>query len=160
MHELARPEWNPVYYHRAAANGVGYDRTKSGSDALGQYAPEAAARLASDPKFLLWFHHVAWDAPVEGTTLWNALVRHYDRGVADVVAMRATWARMQPYVDHDRWQLTDDFLAIQRNEAQWWRDACLAYFMSINHRPLPAGDAPPAHDLAWYEALKFPYAPH
>jgi alpha-glucuronidase len=31
--------------------------------------------------------------------------------------------------------------------------------MSVNHLPLPAGMAPPAHDLDWYKQQRFPFAP-
>src|SRR5205085_5101899 len=32
-----RADWNPVYYHRADAQGLGFDRTATGSDTLSQY---------------------------------------------------------------------------------------------------------------------------
>src|SRR5690606_8068340 len=38
--ELSRPEWNPVYYHRADEIGLGFDRTSTGSNAIEQYFPE------------------------------------------------------------------------------------------------------------------------
>lgn len=158
--DLARPEWNPAYYHRADAHGIGFDRTAKGSDALAQYAPAAARRLAADPKYLLWFHHLAWTDTVPGQgPLWDALVGHYDHGVTEVAAMRATWATLARFVDRERFAKTSDYLAIQEREALWWRDACISYFQSLNHLPLPPGSAPPAHPLAWYEALRFPYAP-
>ncbi|MFZ2995803.1 alpha-glucuronidase family glycosyl hydrolase [Sphingobium sp.] len=162
--DLARPEWNPVYYHRADASGIGFDRTKTGSNAIAQYAPALARRLA-DPRTtperdLLWFHHVGWDQKLAfGETLWNALVHHYDAGVADVVAMQATWNGLAQQIDADRFAQTQTFLAIQHREAIWWRDACIAYFQSIAKRPLPPGSAAPAHPLDWYKALQFPFAP-
>ncbi len=162
--DLARPEWNPVYYHKADANGIGFDRTKSGSDAVGQYAPPLAKLLASakttPERELLWFHHLPWDYRLKsGDNLWDGLVRHYDNGVRYVADMQTTWASLKPYVDADRFAETEAFLTIQHREAQWWRDASIAYFQSVSKRPLPAGSAAPAHDLNWYKALKFPYAP-
>ncbi len=162
--DLARPEWNPVYYHRADKAGIGFDRTRTGSDAVGQYAPSIARRLA-DPKTtperdLLWFHHVAWDRRMaSGRTLWEDLVAHYDRGVGYVAGMRRAWDSLRPLVDEERWTKTASYLAVQQREAQWWRDASLAYWMSVNGRALPAGVAPPPHPLAWYEAISFPHAP-
>jgi alpha-glucuronidase len=164
IHDLARPEWNPAYYNRADQTGIGMDRTASGTKALGQYAP-AIDRLWSNPKttpdnLLLWFHHVPWDARMaSGRTLWEELLHHYDTGVADVATMRAAWARMKPYVDADRFDQTSVFLTIQQREAQWWRDACIAYFQSVSKKPLPAGVAPPAQSLEYYESLHFSYAP-
>jgi alpha-glucuronidase len=98
---LARPEWNPVYYHKADAQGIGFDRTASGSNAVAQYAPPVAARLsalATTPeKEWLWFHHVGWDQKLaSGEPLWDAMVHHYDRGVAYVGQMQATWDSLRP----------------------------------------------------------------
>ena len=162
--ELARPEWNPVYYHRADAQGIGFDRTKTGSNAVAQYAPQVARQLANPAttpeKDLLWFHHVGWDARLaSGETLWNGLVHHYDAGVAYVRDMQATWNSLRPYVDAERFAETEALLSIQAREAQWWRDASIAYFQSISKRPLPQGAAAPEHSLEWYKALNYPYAP-
>jgi alpha-glucuronidase len=164
VHDLPTPEWNPAYYNRADAEGIGFDRTKSGSDAVDQYAPPVASTFADidtvGDKYLLWFHHVAWDHRMpSGKTLWVSLVDHYDRGVDEVAAMERTWAVMRPYVDADRYAKAATFLAIQHREAKWWRDASIAYFQTFSKRPLPPGAAPPAHHLAYYEALRFPHAP-
>ncbi|KFD28943.1 alpha-glucuronidase family glycosyl hydrolase [Sphingobium yanoikuyae] len=162
--ELARPEWNPVYYHKADKQGIGFDRTRTGSNATGQYAP-ALAKLLDNPKTtpereLLWFHHLPWDYRLQsGETLWDGLIHHYDRGVETVAAMQRDWAKLKPQVDAERFAQVETFLAIQHREAQWWRDACIAYFQSVSGRPLPAGSAAPAHPLDWYKALSFPYAP-
>jgi len=162
--ELARPEWNPVYYHKADRQGIGFNRTRTGSNATGQYAP-ALAKLLDNPmttpeRDLLWFHHLPWDYRLQsGETLWDGLIHHYDRGVETVAAMQRDWAKMKPQVDAERFAQVETFLAIQHREAQWWRDACIAYFQSVSGRSLPAGSAAPAHPLDWYKALSFPYAP-
>ena len=162
--DLARPEWNPVYYHKADAGGIGFDRTKTGSNAVAQYAPPVAKMLANpkttSERDLLWFHHVGWDAKLKsGETLWNGLIHHYDAGVAYVAAMRRTWDSLRPFIDAERFAQTRTFLGIQHREAKWWRDASIAYFQSISKRPLPADAAAPDHDLNWYKSLNFPYAP-
>jgi alpha-glucuronidase len=162
--DLARPEWNPVYYHKADARGVGFDRTRTGSDAISQYAPAVAKRLASPRTTpdtdLLWFHHLPWDYRLKsGETLWDGMVHRYDRGVAYVAGMQRTWDSLRPLVDAERFAQTQAFLNIQHREAVWWRDASIAYFQSINHLPLPAGSVAPAHDLDFYKRLSFPYAP-
>jgi alpha-glucuronidase len=159
-----RADWMPPYYHRADADGIGADRSASGSNAVSQYAQPLAAQF-NDPKltpekYLLWFHHLNWDYPMaSGRTLWDELVIHYTRGVEYVREMRRTWATLAPYVDSERFAETSAFLAIQEKEAHWWRDACIAYFQSISKRPLPNGYAPPEHTLAEYEAISTPYAP-
>jgi len=155
-----RADWTSVYYHRASADGVGFDRTAKGSNAIAQYAPQAAAALLADERHLLWFHRVPWDHKMKsGRTLWDELVVRYSAGVEQVRDMRRTWAAMSPYVDTQRHAEVAAYLAVQEREAQWWRDACVAYFQTFAKRPLPAGYAPPPHPLAYYEALKFPYAP-
>ena len=159
-----RADWTSVYFNKADAGGIGFDRTSSGSNAVAQYAPDVAARF-EDPKrtpenLLLWFHHLPWDYPLSsGDTLWDSLVRHYSQGVGTVAAMRKTWAELAPMIDEERAAQITAFLAIQEQEAQWWRDASVAYFQSLSKRPLPAGFAPPPHTLQYYEALCFPYAP-
>ncbi|MBH1998669.1 MAG: alpha-glucuronidase [Sphingomonadaceae bacterium] len=162
--DLARPEWNPVYYHKADANGIGFDRTKTGSNATGQYAAPVAKMLdkvkTTPERDLLWFHHVGWDSKLQsGETVWNGLVHRYDRGVAYVAGMQTSWEALRPYVDAERFAETQALLGIQHREAQWWRDASIAYFQSIAKRPLPADAAPPAQTLDWYKAQNFPYAP-
>jgi len=155
-----RADWTSVYYHRASAGGVGFDRTAKGSNAIAQYAPAAAAALLADERYLLWFRRVPWDHRMKsGRTLWDELVVRYSVGVDEVKAMRRTWAAQAPYVDPERHAQIAAFLAIQEQEAQWWRDACIAYFQTFSQRPMPAGYAPPPHPLEWYEALSFPYAP-
>jgi alpha-glucuronidase len=164
VHELARPEWNPVYYHKADSTGIGYDRTRTGSNAVAQYAAIVAHQFAdvktTPERDLLWFHHVGWDYRMtSGRTLWEDLVAHYDLGVGQVADMHRDWQTLAPYIDKDRFAKTDVFLTIQRREAQWWRDACLAYFSSVSGRALPAGETPPAKTLPEYEAISFPYEP-
>jgi alpha-glucuronidase len=162
--DLARPEWNPVYYHKADAAGIGFDRTAHGTNAVAQYAPQVAAQFGDvkrvPEQFLLWFHHVPWDYRTRsGRSLWDELVTRYDRGVDAVAAMQATWNGLEHRIDDRRWAEVRDFLAIQRKEAIWWRDASIAYFQSVSKRPLPAGHAAPPHDLDWYKAIQTPYAP-
>lgn len=164
VHELARAEWNPVYYHQADAIGIGVDRTATGTNAISQYAPPIAKQLArvetTPEKYLLWFHHVPWDYRLKsGHILWDELALHYQTGVEQVAAMQQQWRALQPFVDQERFDKTDAFLTIQRHEAEWWRDACLQYFQTFSKRSIPTGVPAPAHPLVYYQALDFPFAP-
>ena len=159
-----RADWTSVYYAKAGPDGVGFDRTATGSNAVAQYAPVVAQRFSDlktvDERDLLWFHHVPWDYRLKsGVSLWDGMVTHYSRGVSYVDGMGKTWETLAPYVDPERHAQVASFLAIQRHEAQWWRDASIAYFQTFSKRPLPAGEAAPAHSLEYYESLNFPYAP-
>jgi alpha-glucuronidase len=159
-----RADWTSVYFNRADASGIGFDRTATGSNAVAQYAPQVAAEFAdlkrTPEKLLLWFHHVPWDYKMHsGRTLWDELVIHYTQGVQTVADMRHTWAGLAGQVDAERYAQASTFLEIQEKEAKWWRDASIAYFQTFSHRALPAGYAAPEHDLTYYEALCFPFAP-
>jgi alpha-glucuronidase len=161
---LSRPEWNPVYYHKADKNGIGFDRSKTGSNATAQYAP-AVAKLFDDiktcpEKDLLWFHHLPWDYKLKsGQTLWNGIALKYQEGVDEVAKMQVTWNNMQPYVDETRFKEVQMLLNIQYKEAKWWRDACLLYFQQFSGKELPKGVEKPTQSLEYFESLKFPFAP-
>ena len=159
-----RADWTSVYYHRADRNGIGFDRSATGSNAVAQYAPPLADSFGDvkrvPEQFLLWFHHLPWDYRTRsGRPLWDELVHRYTRGVNEVKKMRTTWDGLRGHVDDERHAQVAAFLAIQQKEAQWWRDASIAYFQHVNGLPLPPGYAPPAQSLEYYEALSFPYAP-
>jgi alpha-glucuronidase len=159
-----RADWTSVYYHRADRNGIGFDRSATGSNAVAQYAPPVAAEFGDvkrvPEKYLLWFHHVPWNYPTRsGRPLWDELVHRYTHGVDEVKRMRGTWAGLEGRVDPERFEQVAAFLSIQQKEAQWWRDASIAYWQSINGLPLPAGYGHPAQSLEFYKALEFPHAP-
>jgi alpha-glucuronidase len=91
--------------------------------------------------------------------LWDELVTRYSRGVAQVAAMQRVWATVAPSVDAERAAVVTAMLDVQRREAQWWRDASVAYWQSISKRPLPKGEASPLETLNAYKRRSFPYAP-
>ncbi|MET0533735.1 MAG: alpha-glucuronidase family glycosyl hydrolase [Steroidobacter sp.] len=159
-----RADWTSVYYHRADEKGIGFDRTKTGSNAVAQYAPQVAAQFGDikrvPEEFLLWFHHVPWDYKTKsGRILWDELIYRYTHGVELVREMSQTWQSLAPQVDAERHAEVAAFLRIQEKEAKWWRDASIAYFQTFSKRPLPAGFAAPEHSLDYYKSLEFPYAP-
>ncbi len=161
---LSRPEWNPVYYHKADKNGIGFDRTPSGSNASAQYEKEVAAQfnnLSSCPeKDLLWFHHLPWDYQLKnGKSLWDNLALKYQEGVYQVEAMQSTWQSMKNYIDEQRFHEVEMLFNIQQKEAKWWRDACLLYFQQFSEKELPVEVEKPTHSLEYFQSLKFPFAP-
>ena len=162
--DLGRPEWNPCYYHQANAEGIGFDRTAGGSNALEQYAPEVAAQWADpatmDQRMLLWFHHLPWDhSMLSGRTLWEELVGRYDRGVTWTNGAVARWAALEGHIDPARFSDVSEYIQIQQREARWWRDASIAYWQSLNGLALPEGTRPPEHTIEHYMGLSFPEAP-
>jgi alpha-glucuronidase len=152
-----RADWNPVYYHRADAPGLGFDRTETGSNTVSQYHRPVRDRFANlrdcPEKFLLWFHHVAWDYRLRsGRTLWDELALHYQRGVEWVRAARKSWDSLAAVIDPERHGEVAQKLMIQERDAAWWRDACLLYFQAFSQRPLPAGVEKPQKTLEEYKA--------
>lgn len=133
-------EWCPVYYHKADAQGVGFDRSSKGTDAVGQY-PEPYRSLydniATCPEeYLLWFHHVPWTYKMKsGSTLWQELCMKYNMGVAMVEVYRDFWhtSAKQYMKGHEQeWQHTDSLLNVQLENAKEWRNTCLKYFQTFS----------------------------
>ena len=152
-----RDDWNPVYYHKANTLGIGFDRTRTGSNTVNQYHLPVRRQFSDvrqcPEKLLLWFHHVAWDHRMKsGRTLWDELAHRYQAGVDWVRAARRQWARLARTIDHERHAAIDKKLAIQERDAVWWRDASLLYFQTFSRRPLPNGVEPPAKTLEEYKA--------
>ncbi len=142
-----RPDWQPPYYHKADAEGIGFDRTRSGSGNAYQYNEPLAstfADLSTCPEnLILWFHHVPWDYTLSsGRTMWDEICLHYDAGVRQVEDFQKTWDRVKPYVSPVLWREAAEKLDIQKHDAEWWRDACVGYFQTISKRPLPADVRP------------------
>ena len=133
-------EWCPVYYHKADVQGVGFDRSSKGTDAVGQY-PEPYRSLYDNietcpEEYLLWFHHVAWDYKMKsGSTLWQELCMKYNMGVAMVEVYRDFWhtSAKQYMKGHEQeWQHTDSLLNVQLENAKEWRNTCLKYFQTFS----------------------------
>lgn len=133
-------EWCPVYYHKADAQGVGFDRSSKGTDAVGQY-PEPYRNLYDNietcpEEYLLWFHHVPWTYKMKsGSTLWQELCMKYNMGVAMVEVYRDFWhtSAKQYMKGHEQeWQHTDSLLNVQLENAKEWRNTCLKYFQTFS----------------------------
>ena len=159
-----RADQTSVYYHRADANGIGFDRTATGSNAVAQYAPTVRDRFANlktvTDDYLLWFHHLPWDYKMaSGRSLWDELTFRYCRGVEFVRGMEKTWLGLSTFVDPERYEETRAFLAIQESEARWWRDASVLYFQTFSKRPIQDSCGPPAETLEHFMANNPRYVP-
>lgn len=133
-------EWCPVYYHKADAQGIGFDRSSKGTDAVGQY-PEPYRSLYDNietcpEEYLLWFHHVPWTYKMKsGSTLWQELCMKYNMGVAMVEVYRDFWhtsAKLYMKGHEQEWQHTDSLLNVQLENAKEWRNTCLKYFQTFS----------------------------
>lgn len=155
-----RADQTSLYFHKADAKGLGFDRTsKTGSNAVAQYnSPlrEMWDNIATTPeKDLLWFHHVAWDYKMKsGKTLWIELIEHYNKGIEGVKQMQKVWNAMEGKIDAERFKDQQRALAIQLEDAELWKGACLTYFQTFSKMPIPAELGIPKHDLDYYQKLR------
>ncbi|MDI9613348.1 MAG: alpha-glucuronidase [Acidobacteriota bacterium] len=163
--EGMRPDWTPPYYHQADAGGIGFDRTRRGSDAVSQYAGPLAA-LFDDPEtcpemYLLWFHHLPWNHKMKsGRTLWDEIACRYQRGLDQVREFQKVWDRVEPYVDAERFAAVQSKLRRHCRDAQIWKDACLLYFQQFSRMPIPYELERPVQDLEELMKIELPWLHH
>ena len=149
----SRPDWEPAYYHKAAADGIGFDRTsKTGTDAVSQYHEPLRSlydNVETCPKeLILWFHHLPWDYKMKsGRTLWNELCYTFEEGIKEARGFISTWESVEKYVDPYRYGQIHDKLIRQAKDAIWWRDALMLYFQQYSKMDIPSDCTQPQHTL-------------
>ena len=157
----ARQDWLPSYYHRADKQGIGFDRSSKGSNAVAQY-PETLAKQydkidTCPEEYLLWFHHVPWSHRMKsGRSLWDELCHHYDNGVRQVRDFQKIWDAAEKYIDAERFHEVQSKLKIQARDAVWWKDACLLYFQEFSGMPIPYEIERPIHELKDLQKVHLP----
>lgn len=148
-----RRDWLPVFYNRADADGIGFDRTKAtGTDNTSQYHPDFGGRMEDistcPDKYLLWFHHVSWNHKCQsGRTVWEELCFRYQNGLNEARELQRQWNRLEGAVDPEIFHDVQVRLMTQTRDAEWWKDGCLLYFQSLNGMPFPDFLEPPVHTL-------------
>lgn len=156
------PLWTAFDYHKVTADSIGVDRTRTGSNAVGQYH-EPLASTFNDPKtcpvnLLLWFHRVPWTYKMpSGQNLWYEMVDYYYKGVDGVRQMEHIWDTLDGKIDKERFEHVKSLLKLQEDEAVWWRDGCLLFFGQYSKMPIPAKYEQPKHSLEYYKKIPFPY---
>lgn len=161
---LNRPDWNPVYYHKADSIGIGFNRTATGTNALAQYSTEVQNQFNDVNKcpedYLLWFHHVPWDHRMRsGRNLWEELCNKYYTAVDSVKRIQQQWNKLGKYIDAERFDHVKQLLSIQVKDAIWWRNACLLYFQTFSKTPIPSQYEKPDKTLEYYQNIRILYAP-
>ena len=154
----AQPNWKSTYYHKAGADGIGFNRTSTGSNAVGQYFPPVRDKfenLATCPEnLLLWFHHVKWDYKTKsGKSLWDELCYHYYAGTDGVKEMRKTWNSIEGSIDSETFNKVKTLMQIQEEEAVVWRNSCVLYFQTFSKMPIPNTLQAPDKPLSYYKEL-------
>lgn len=161
----ARPDWMPSYYHKADKQGIGFDRSHTGSNATAQY-PDSLCHLYDDirtcpDEYLLWFHHASWQHTMQsGRTLWDELCYRYDHGVQQVRSFQKKWDLTENYIDAERFKDVQSRLKIQARDAVWWKDACLLYFQEFSGMRAPYEVERPIHELDDLKQVKLPIDNH
>jgi alpha-glucuronidase len=138
----SRPDWTATYYHQASEDGIGFDRTRSGSRAVEQYFPPVCEMFNDitrcPEKFLLWFHRCAWDYQIKsGKTLWEGLCAKYQQGTEEAAALQKTWQSLDGKIDSRRHREVAERLAVQVADAARWREQILEYFGRFSNLPVP-----------------------
>ena len=156
------PLWTAFDYHKVTTDSIGVDRTRTGSNAVGQYH-EPLASTFNDPKtcpvnLLLWFHRIPWTYKMpSGQYLWYEMVDYYYKGVDGVRQMENIWNTLDGKIDKERFEHVKSLLKLQEDEAVWWRDGCLLFFGQYSKMPIPAKYEQPKHSLEYYKKIPFPY---
>ncbi len=121
LEKSGRPDWTSVYYHRAAADGIGFDRTGGMSNALSLYAPEVQAQWKNpdecDLNYLMWFHHLPWNYKLStGNILWDELMLRYYSGAEEVQGFIEQWASLKSEIDPEIFDNVLGRLQIQKKK--------------------------------------------
>ncbi len=128
-----RHDWSSTYYHKAGKDGIGFNRSSTGTNAVNQYHPPLNtiwdSPEACPNEYLLWFHHLPWSYRMKsGDTLWHQLQTRYNSGVDEVRDMQKMWLSLSGKIDHERFEHVKKRLQLQLENAEIWRDTCLKYF--------------------------------
>lgn len=154
----ARADWTPPYYHQADSLGIGFNRTKSGSNAVSQYHEPLASRfnnVNTTPEiYLLWFHHLPWNHQMKsGHSLWDELCYHYDKGVNQARDFQKTWDKVEAYTNKQGFIEMQKVLKQQAFDAKIWSDACILYFQQFSQKPVPYDLERPVFDLDFMKTV-------
>jgi alpha-glucuronidase len=157
--DLPRPDWTAVYYHKADEEGIGFDRTESGSNAIEQYNEPLETQFrnpeTTPEDLILWFHHLPWEYQMDsGRTLWEELVHKYYKGVETVRWMQKEWDSTEGLIDQQRFEFVKALLEIQEKDAVIWRNSCVLYFQTFSDEPIPDKYEKPEHSLNYYKQLE------
>ncbi len=122
-------------WHKADAQGVGFDRTvATGTGFVGQYSPAAAKlyeTLENCPDDLVLFmHHVPYTYKLHSgrTVIQYIYDSHYD-GAEAVSKYARDWKSLKGHVDESRYEAVLAQLEYQAGQAVVWRDAVTNWFL-------------------------------
>ncbi|WP_227378704.1 alpha-glucuronidase family glycosyl hydrolase [Haladaptatus halobius] len=134
-------------YHGGAEDGIGVDRTASGSGYAGQFRDPVAERYESPEtcprELLLFFHHLPWEYDLDGTTVVQRLYDNCFEGVEAVRDMRDRWNELEDAIDEKRYRHVAERFDEQLDHAKLWRDTLVSFFHDHADVPDERGRVPP-----------------
>ncbi|MEY7848518.1 alpha-glucuronidase family glycosyl hydrolase [Natrarchaeobius sp. A-rgal3] len=139
--------WEWPEYHGATAEGIGVDRTSSGSGYAAQYR-DPLTELYDDPEscpeeLLLFFHHLPWEYELtDGTTVIQRLYDNLHAGAATVDDLRERWLDLEGSVDERRHRHVTARFDEHALQAKRWRDTLCTYFYEKSGVPDERGRVP------------------
>jgi len=124
-------------WFRADKEGVGMDRTSTGTGYAQQYPPELAMRYESvtdcPEELLLFFHHVPYDFKLKsGKTLVQSIYDEHYASAAAATEYAPRWEKLNGKIDSERYQKVLGLFRFQAGHATVWRDAIDIWFQRIS----------------------------
>lgn len=121
-------------WHRADAQGVGMDRTPSGTGYTSQYRPQVAKMFESlqtcPDDLLLFFHHVPYTYTLHsGKTVIQSIYDSHYLGAEEVARYVQDWKSLKGLVDDERYASVLRMLEYQAGQSVLWRDAVSNWFL-------------------------------
>ncbi len=127
-------------WFRGESDGIGMNRTSSGTGYAQQYPPELAAKYESlttcPDDLLLFFHHVPYDYRLHSgkTLVQNIYDTHYASALAAAEYV-SQWESLKSKIDLEQYDLTLKLFTFQAGHALVWRDAINNWFQGISKIP-------------------------
>lgn len=120
-------------YHYADRNGIGVDRTSSGTGYVKQYnkpVQEYYENLSTCPdELLLFFHHLPYTYVLHsGETIIQHIYNTHFEGVIETKHLIELWKSVKPYMEPEAFQRVINRLELQLKNAIEWRDIINTYF--------------------------------
>lgn len=120
-------------YVRATFDGIGIDRTPTGSDYAHQYAPELAEKFSNvetcPEELILFFHHLPYNYRLKsGKTVLQHIYDTHFEGAEDAARFYDQIVALKPYLDPEVYARMEARFAHQKEHSCEWRDVINTYF--------------------------------
>jgi len=134
---------------RTNSDGIGCDRTSTGTKYAEQYHPTNTAMfndVNTCPKeLLLCFHNLAWDfeLPDGAGNLFDSINATHYAAVEELESLKDRWAGLEGSLDQDRWVGVKRRMEQSVHDAGVMRDKIMSYYLYLRDRMPPPYVPPP-----------------